>query len=62
VMIRLVSPDGRQNVLLVDQTQTAGSHIISLKTFLPAGLSEGFYILVIETGEGMAVQKLILPE
>ena len=62
VMIRLVSPDGRQNVLLYDQTQTAGSHVISLKTCIPVGLSEGFYLLVIETTEGIAVQKVILPE
>ena len=62
VTIRLLSPDGRQNILLIDQTQTEGTHLIPLKRYLPADLSEGFYLLVIETDEGIAVQKVILPE
>jgi imidazolonepropionase-like amidohydrolase len=61
VTIRLVTPDGRQNILLLDQTQTEGSHVIPLKTYLPPGLNEGFYLFVIETSGGMMVQKLILP-
>ena len=62
VKIRLVTSDGRQNVLLIDQTQTAGSQVIPLRTLLPPVLSDGFYLLVIETSEGIAVQKLIIPE
>ena len=62
VIIRLVTSDGRQNVLLIDQTQTAGSQVIPLRTLLPPVLSDGFYLLVIETSEGIAVQKLIIPE
>jgi Amidohydrolase family/F5/8 type C domain len=62
VMIRLVSPDGREHILFMDQSQPAGTHIIPLMTYLPAGLSGGFYLLVIETTESMAVQKLIIPE
>ena len=62
VKIRLVTSDGRQNVLLIDQTQTAGSQVIPLRTLLPPVLSDGFYLLIIETSEGIAVQKLIIPE
>jgi dihydroorotase-like cyclic amidohydrolase len=62
VRIRLISPDGRQNILLFDRAQSEGSHEILLRTYLPAGLSEGFYLLVLETTENMVVQKLILPD
>jgi len=62
VMIRLVSPDGREHILFMDQSQPAGTHTIPLMTYLPAGLREGFYLLVIETSDGIAVQKLIIPE